>query len=914
MINRTLRTRRIPVLAAAVTAALGGSILGGSASFGQTVVNWVGTPAVPSPYITATNWSSGVTPANVNNEFLSINNGGIATVSGTEAAEGAYLHLGLLTGESGQLQISGGTLTLGEFRIGGRERIVDINNPPNTIPNKGGSGTVIQTGGVVNVTFTSGAEPPIQSLYIADSGDATGNTAQGLYNISDGTLLSGIANNDAIVVGTGTGAQGTFIQSGGTVTSTGFLTVGRGGANSTYTMSGGTLQVGSTALAQSSNMTLRIGDGDYPTGTFAPTTGTFTMTNGTATARAEVTVGRNSGTGSVIVSGENTIFNSEHATVVGWGGTGTMTQGTVGGTGPTVNVAKVIVASQGLVVGRSSTSTLPGNGTYTLRSGTLGVGNGSGDHIAVGDGPFGTGTFNMEGGNVVLSDLLQLGRTNSPNDNRFNMGGGSLSAGRIVIGGGSGASNGRGTFTMTGGSVTASLANNIGWSGASTGTLDIQGGTYTLTNSATTGTDALLVVGNGGTGTLLLSGGTLSVQNPDVGVVDIGRSNGSGSFTLSGTGNLLANHLRMAERTAGTGTRTITFDGGTSTITTLTLGNIGNMTVNGGTHTVTTTNFGGGSFTANTNLTLPTSNVLGNGTINVGPAATLTLNTVNTPTEARTITKGGDGTLTVAGTQTHFAGTTLVVNAGTVNENSDPNGQNITSAATTNLNAAVSRIGTLSVTGGVTKQAAGTGNVINAGPVSIGATAKLDINNGKLITSSPVGSATGGVYNGTSGEIQRAYNGGAFTGPGGLTTSAVTPTTSIGVISAATKFGVAPADTAVFAGQTVTGASTLVMYTYGGDANLDGFVSGDDYSAIDFNIATPGANGWANGDFNYDGIISGDDYSVIDFNIVAQGTPFPTGGAGLSGVTAVPEPASLGLIGLAATALVGRRRRRDAQA
>ena len=31
-----------------------------------------------------------------------------------------------------------------------------------------------------------------------------------------------------------------------------------------------------------------------------------------------------------------------------------------------------------------------------------------------------------------------------------------------------------------------------------------------------------------------------------------------------------------------------------------------------------------------------------------------------------------------------------------------------------------------------------------------------------------------------------------------------------------------------------------------------------------------GSSGWTNGDFNWDGIISGDDYSAIDFNLVAQ--------------------------------------------
>jgi len=61
--------------------------------------------------------------------------------------------------------------------------------------------------------------------------------------------------------------------------------------------------------------------------------------------------------------------------------------------------------------------------------------------------------------------------------------------------------------------------------------------------------------------------------------------------------------------------------------------------------------------------------------------------------------------------------------------------------------------------------------------------------------------------------------------------------------------------------------------------------------AIDFNVLVPGSFGYSGGDFNYDGAITGDDYSAIDFNILAQGAPFSTSGsAGLSGVTPVPEP------------------------
>src|SRR5207302_6033615 len=96
----------------------------------------------------------------------------------------------------------------------------------------------------------------------------------------------------------------------------------------------------------------------------------------------------------------------------------------------------------------------------------------------------------------------------------------------------------------------------------------------------------------------------------------------------------------------------------------------------------------------------------------------------------------------------------------------------------------------------------------------------------------------------------------------------------------------------------------IVAYTYGGDANLDGKLNGDDYFYLDQGFGsqttvTP-LHGWHNGDFDYNGLINGDDYFILDANINRAGTVIPMnptggGGGGIAGVTAVPEPASLGL-------------------
>src|SRR5205807_4390012 len=141
---------------------------------------------------------------------------------------------------------------------------------------------------------------------------------------------------------------------------------------------------------------------------------------------------------------------------------------------------------------------------------------------------------------------------------------------------------------------------------------------------------------------------------------------------------------------------------------------------------------------------------------------------------------------------------------------------------------------------------------------------------------------------------------GTWNGTSGIVTSQTNATqsilNSIGVATAAQVKNTAATATATWSGQTVSGTDTLVMYTYGGDANLDGKIDISDYGRIDFNIPL-GTNGWYNGDFNYDGKIDISDYGIIDFNIGIQGAPFASGcgiGEGLSAV-AVPEPAAFGV-------------------
>ncbi len=116
-----------------------------------------------------------------------------------------------------------------------------------------------------------------------------------------------------------------------------------------------------------------------------------------------------------------------------------------------------------------------------------------------------------------------------------------------------------------------------------------------------------------------------------------------------------------------------------------------------------------------------------------------------------------------------------------------------------------------------------------------------------------------------------------------------------------------------FAGQTVDSTSTLVKFTYAGDANLDGQVDVTDLGALATNWQT--SNVWTGGDFNYDGFVDVTDLGALATNWQAGvGSPLGPGSldaamaaVGLGNVS-VPEPASFGMVAFAATALMGRRR------
>jgi hypothetical protein len=113
-------------------------------------------------------------------------------------------------------------------------------------------------------------------------------------------------------------------------------------------------------------------------------------------------------------------------------------------------------------------------------------------------------------------------------------------------------------------------------------------------------------------------------------------------------------------------------------------------------------------------------------------------------------------------------------------------------------------------------------------------------------------------------------------------TAGITSSTSTGS-SILALFDNAPVGAADWNGQPISAAAIVGKYTWFGDANLDGQVTGDDYTVIDANLNTTPLAGlaWLSGDMNLDGAVTGDDYTVIDANLgLGSGSPLIPSSAG----------------------------------
>ena len=408
-------------------------------------------------------------------------------------------------------------------------------------------------------------------------------------------------------------------------------------------------------------------------------------------------------------------------------------------------------------------------------------------------------------------------------------------------------------------------------SARTTAAAEVRGGNVTFNLGTTTynaGSTLDVAPAAGQAATLNVTGGTLAASIVSIGGDSVGAG-GIGTLSVNGGGG------------------TLRYDGGVVTSPQIQL--------NGGTIHATNGVASGAPVTAS------------GGTIRVD-AGTHTLSGAVSITAA-TLIKTGAGTLVIAGAQSHAVGSVLHAAAGTTALETNagsvaaPGTLAVLADSTLHFNATQSLASLTVGPGAAATIAAGGARSIKTAAVAVDVAGggALDLKDNLLVLDYADGaSAVAHVHH----LLAAGYNEGAWNGAGIVTSSAGDAGLyTLGCAEAADVLGLEGMQTATWGGQIVDASAVLVRYSYGGDINFDGRITGDDYGTIDYAIITPGLSGYYNGDFNYDGKINGDDYGVIDYAIIAQGPPLleAAPAAPAAPVTAVPEPAS----GLFAAVLTG---------
>ncbi len=223
--------------------------------------------------------------------------------------------------------------------------------------------------------------------------------------------------------------------------------------------------------------------------------------------------------------------------------------------------------------------------------------------------------------------------------------------------------------------------------------------------------------------------------------------------------------------------------------------------------------------------------------------------------------------------------------------------------------------GSVNITGGTVQLGAGTG-LATIRSLSVSGSGTFDLNNNHVIInfsgqSDPIASIT--AY------LKSGYNGGAWNGPGIISSAAQNPTNGF-------RYGIGWADGSDGVVANLSPGQIELKYTLLGDANLDGFVSGTDFSILAANFGTAATN-WDQGNFLYSSSVNGSDFSALAANfgqgdsgadvqiaqadIAALDSFAIANGLPLSTIDAVPEPvAGALLLSAAAATLVTRHRKK----
>ena len=477
---------------------------------------------------------------------------------GSNAGSGSFLH------DGGKL--SANALTVGDGRA------VDVGNTPVS----GTTGSYVMESGELTTTGRltvgrfaegtfeqkSGTVTATGGLYLGDNLDKdSGGTnigGDGTYILRDGTLTAGnsemgwrgkatfeqhggTATFNSLRIGSqfheGQRGEGTYSLYDGSLAITNDLNIGTNTGNGTFNQSGGSVTVGG-AFRLGQHMT-------SSSGTNVGAVAEYNMSGGTLTITGHAIIGEEGATGTFVQEGGSVIVNDQ-LRIGSWaaqiGGVN------YGGEGEYILRDGSLEVKGNAVIGREG-----GKGTFTMEGGTF---THTGGFFTFGNNAgrgTGVGTFTQTGGTFSTSGIVELGRNGGTVDGQpatstisiSGVGTQATFTNQVNLGRDNG---GRGIFTVAdGATVNMSGELGVGWDGTGIGTLNVEGGTLTQTGAT--------AVGRAGTaqGTINVSGGTLITA-----AIEVGKIAGA-----TGTINLTGGVLQANSITGGTGTSSLIFDGGT---------------------------------------------------------------------------------------------------------------------------------------------------------------------------------------------------------------------------------------------------------------------------------------------------------------------------------------------------------------
>ncbi|HEV7869381.1 MAG TPA: hypothetical protein VGO90_16960 [Chthoniobacteraceae bacterium] len=411
-------------------------------------------------------------------------NGTLTQSGGTIAINSGELWVGQ-NGAAGQYDMSGGTLSVGNWTAIGRT---------------GGSGILNLSGGTINKTGGG--------VFILADPTGSSRMTTGVLNQTGPSNL----NTNEIWVGQGNGGNGTYAMSAGTMTSTGWVAIGREGGVGTVELSG------SGAMVKAGIDTSHIIIGSLGgNGTVNQTGGSFTVNPG----GGRILMGEGNSQAVWDLSGGT---GSADALIVSWNGgsnevrvrgTGALTAGFInigeaggGGKGIVNQTGGTITSNQWIAVGIGSSQ----EAEYNLSGGTT---NAVGFEVADTQGIVrisGTGVLNVSG-NIEMPSRNGSGVVQIT--------GGTVNTNNYLQGGRDGNSLGSGVTNQSGGSVNVTGDLVVQRPGVGLGTYNLSGGTLAV-NGAIQGT----------VGTFTFTGGKITRSNPGAIIFNGNLTTGAAAATL----------------------------------------------------------------------------------------------------------------------------------------------------------------------------------------------------------------------------------------------------------------------------------------------------------------------------------------------------------------------------------------------